>query len=612
MTGRQPDKKFSALLANLSSFVFNLRWALRQAWTTNALLTVGIVSVTAFESFVPAGIALTARGMINTIVDQLEGRTIEGHLLALWIGLGAGLTIVGSLSALVNKFLTQRLHDELNFRVTSQILEHAATLEVSRFEDPRFEDIMSRARQNSAGHINAFISRVLAAVMQSIQLISLTAIVIAIEPLVALFLVIFATPYLLFHWQCSQKRYLKDRSRATKNRWSGYFTSRLTAHSHIPEVKLFDLAPLLITKFQTLMKEFITQDRQLYLYSFRGSVLFTVLATGAFYALLYRVALQAGNGGISIGDVAIYGSITARMSKTVESTIFAVTGALERVLYVANLVEFFAISPRKVRDRVQSFSPTQGEITVENLSFSYPGTSVPALSDVSLQIHPGETVALVGENGAGKTTLVKLIARLYEPDRGHIFFDGVDIAQVSEQDLYQHISCVFQNFGQYEASAAENIAYGNWRTLLENDNEIEWISRQAGVHELIENMPQGYRTMLGRSFGEYTLSGGQWQQIAIARAFAKDAKLLILDEPTSNLDARSEYRLFCRFRELAKNKTTILISHRFSTVSMADRIFVLEQGRLVECGTHQELLLRKGLYAHLYLLHQRQMGATIV
>jgi ATP-binding cassette subfamily B protein len=217
-------------------------------------------------------------------------------------------------------------------------------------------------------------------------------------------------------------------------------------------------------------------------------------------------------------------------------------------------------------------------------------------------------VALVGENGAGKTTLVKLIARLYDPDGGCILLDGVDLRELSTDALYEQIAFVFQSFGRYEATAGDNIAYGDWRRLMSDRKRVEEIARRAGAHGLIEKLPHGYDTMLGRMFGEHDLSTGQWQKIAVARAFARNASLLILDEPTSNLDARTEYSLFCQFRELARGRTTIIVSHRFSTVSMANRIFVMDQGQVVESGTHDELLARAGNYAELYELHRRSVA----
>jgi ATP-binding cassette subfamily B protein len=279
-------------------------------------------------------------------------------------------------------------------------------------------------------------------------------------------------------------------------------------------------------------------------------------------------------------------------------------------LYISNLRDFLSVQPRISSAPGHQPSLTRGEIEFRNVSFTYLGAQTPALSDVSFHIRPGETVALVGKNGAGKSTLVKLLARFYDPDAGDILFDGLDLRELSLDYLHRQIAFVSQNFGRYEATAAENIAYGHWERLGQDRQQIERTAQYAGAHEMIQRMPQGYETLLGRRFGDYDPSDGQWQQLAVARAFARDAALLILDEPTSNLDATAEYELFNRFRELAEGRTTILISHRFSTVQMADRILVLDGGRVVEAGTHRELVAQAGHYAMLYETQRRQMGLS--
>jgi ATP-binding cassette subfamily B protein len=279
---------------------------------------------------------------------------------------------------------------------------------------------------------------------------------------------------------------------------------------------------------------------------------------------------------------------------------------MAHTLYIANLREFLEVRPRHQPVSGKVSENPKGEIEFRNVSFGYPGAASATLSNLSFHIMPGETIAIVGKNGAGKSTLVKLIARFYDPDIGNVLYDGIDLREISLDFLYRHTAFVFQGFAAYEASVADNIAYGDHNRLLNNRREVERIAQYTGADKLIKKMPHGYETLLGRVFGEYDLSTGQWQQIAIARAFARqNANLLILDEPTASLDVQAEYELFERFRTLARGKTTILVSHRFSTVALADRIFVLEEGRLVEQGTHSELLARGGHYASLYEIQGR-------
>jgi ABC-type multidrug transport system fused ATPase/permease subunit len=251
----------------------------------------------------------------------------------------------------------------------------------------------------------------------------------------------------------------------------------------------------------------------------------------------------------------------------------------------------------------------RGEFVLENVSFTYPDANQPALAEISLHIHPGEVIALVGENGAGKTTLVKLISRLYSPTHGSVKLDGHNLEEYSLSYLRRQYLFVFQNFGRYEGSVHENIAYGDWERLMDRPDLVQKLAQSCGIDPTIQALPHGYQTLLGRNFGETDLSGGQWQRLAIARAFAREGSILILDEPTSNLDPRAEYQIFRQFQSLAAGRTTILISHRFSTVSMADRIVVLDQGKIVEQGSHTELLTTNGLYSTLYRMQSQRMDS---
>ncbi len=604
--GSTADRSFKGTVRALLT---DMVWALKLTWSTSARLVVGVTLFTVLRGLMPAGLALAARGLINALVGTMHRKSDDFSILLPWLLLGFGLAIVQAVSDMSNRYLTQRLSDELNLTITTDILSHAATLDVAFFEDHRFHDVMERAKQNTAQHFAQFLITILGTFNSVIQMVSLLAILVVTEPFILLVLAPVAIPFLIFQLRLSKVRYLKEQSRTTKRRWTNYFVRLLTGPHLAAEVKLLDLAPLLTDRYRTLMTEFRDQDHELHRRSFVAGSWFVVLSTVAFYATFAWVVVRAFRGAVTVGDVAIFAGAASGLRSSLVNVILSMSSAVEHALYVSNLQEFLSIKPRIQYASGLIPASSRGEIECRNVFFTYPGTERTVLSDISFQIKPGEAVALVGENGAGKTTLAKLIARLYDPDKGSITFDGIDLRDVSAAYLHSQLAFVFQGFARYEATAADNIAYGDWRRLLLDRDAVEQVARHAKVEEMIEEMPQSYDTMLGRAFGEYELSAGQWQKIAVARAFARNASLLILDEPTASLDARAEYELFSRFRELLKGRTTILISHRFSTVSMADRILVLDQGRLIEQGTHRELLAQHGHYATLYDLHGRQMSS---
>jgi len=586
------------------------KWALKLTWLTDSRLLLGLIGSNAIQSITPVGLALTARGVVNAVVSIMKESFGNYTILFLWHSMGLVLTISEAVSRFAQTLFIQRLKDELNLKITTDMLIHADSLELTRFEDPRFQDIMARASQNTASNFSDFINNSLAGLRNLFQSISLIGLLVFIDPLIVLLMLPVAIPYLIYQWSLSKTRFHLEHSRATKRRWTGYFVGLLTRHESIPEVKVLGLGAWLIEKFKALMREFRDQDRKLYQRGFIIDAIFAILSTTVAYAVFTRVAFRVLEGVLTIGDVAIFGGAAIRLRISIEATIFNVTKALEQTLYISNLIEFFKINPKVSPTEGIELSSNQGEIELKNVFFTYPGSSDPVLKDISLHIKPGETVALVGENGAGKTTLVKLIARLYDADEGSVLFDGHDVQSLSLAHLHSQLSFVFQGFGRYEGTVRDNIALGNYNELMNNHDRIEEIARLANIHEMIDGMPQKYGTMLGRTFGEYTLSGGQWQQIALARAFARKSILLILDEPTSNLDARTEYKLFSHFQKLAEGRTTILISHRFSTVSMAERILVMDQGKIIETGTHQELIALGGHYASLYNLHWSRMAMS--
>ena len=582
------------------------RWSVKIVWSTHPTLIFWFAFIILCNGLFPAGMALIMRGLINAIVDATRQQSDQLAPLLPWLFLGLGLAIMIAVSELLQRFLAGRLADEVDLSITSKTLHQASRLDVAFFENPRNQDIIYRARQDSSHHLSRFLITTLGLVSSIIQIVSLVAILIFVEPFALAVLFPLAVPHFLFQWFTSMKYYQVAFKLATKRRWSQYFSSLLTNRDSIPEVKILGLAPLIMDKFRSLMIEFRDQNRERYLYRFVGSSVFAVITTIAVYGLFAHVVYKVLNEGLTIGDVAIFAAAALRLRGALESMVKGSASVFEQTLYISNLREFLNIKPRSLNTAGQKPSSLKGRIEFRNVSFSYPETNTVTLSNITFTIEPGETVALVGKNGAGKTTLVKLLARFYDPGKGEILFDGIDTREWSLDYLHQKITFVFQSFIRYEATAHENIAYGDWKRLLHDRKETDQIANEAGVSQLIQKMPHGQDTLLGKRFGQYDLSGGQWQHLAIARALAREAKLLILDEPTSNLDAEAEHNLFKHFCGLAKGKTTVLISHRFSTVSMADRILVMDNGCLVEMGTHKDLMAQNGHYAKLYEFQHRQ------
>ncbi len=584
--------------------------AIKIAWKASPRWLMLLTIFGLLASIAPVGQALVARQLINAVVAGAGRQSFDE--IVFWLAVGLGFAVFQAAATFGQQYVSRHFYDLLRLKVSLDILNHAASLDVAMFDNPSFYDIVERTQKDIANRIAMFFSQIFTLMTHFFEVIGIFIILVVIDPWVIIVMSVLTVPYALFQWKQGQAAYLLEFNWTAKMRWMRYFISLMLSRDSVPEINLLNLPPLLSVRYKKIMEEFLHADRKLYRRRFAGDLVFSILFALAFYGAFGWVAWRAVMGALTVGDVAIFVGGAIRLKNTLERAASTLSNALEGALYISNFKQFMDSTPAIDKQAGKKLAYFSGDIKLKNVSFAYPSAKVPALIDISLHIKAGEVVAIVGENGAGKTTLAKLIARLYDPTEGCIWWDNQALGELAAEDVYRQVAFVFQTFNRYEASVMENIAFGDWPTLLDQPEQIKEIARRAQIEEMILHMPHGYETLLGRQFGEHDLSGGQWQRLAIARAFARKAALLILDEPTASIDARVEYNLFMQFRELAAGRTTILISHRFSTVSMADRIVVLDKGQIVEEGSHQELFTRQGLYAELYNLHRRQMETVRV
>jgi ATP-binding cassette subfamily B protein len=604
---RANDPKASEERVRPGAVMRNCVWALGVAWAAAPRLVAISTAVVFLRSLIPVMLIVCVRGLVDGFRETADvGNNVP------WLIMLPALIVTGAVLNSVANYVNLGLRDELDMAVNLGLLTHAVKLDLAFFEDPANQDLMNRAHEHSARHCETLVADVAEFARNCFQLVVLTGLVLWLNPLTTAILGLLAIPYGMVQMRMSIVRYWREHRRAVKVRWTRYYTSQLTTHQWIPEIKVFNLAPLFIDRYRRIVGAFRDENRGIQFRLLGTEVFFAVIFTAALCLLGYRVVIQALAGTITPGNVAALMLAAERLYATVSAQIRVLSRVVHSSMMVANLQEFHRSEPRHVPQGNLVPEGHHGAVEFRDVTFTYPGCERPALDGVSLTIEPGEVVALVGQNGAGKSTLVKLLARLYLPDSGAVYLDGHDASHLSERSLRTNVAFVMQSFAQYEATAAENIAYGDWQRLLDDPAAVREIARRVGIDETIRSLPHGYDTMLGRTFGEAALSGGQWQTLAIARALAGDAKIIVFDEPTSGLDPKREFETFAHFRKLVRGRTAIIISHRFSTVRLADRIVVLDEGRLVESGTHRELLVAGGMYARMYNLHRQILDGAVM
>ncbi len=485
-------------------------------------------------------------------------------------------------------------------------MQHAATLDLDQFENSTFYDKLERARQQTTGR-TILLSQVLSQVQDLITMGFLAAGLLAFNAWLILLLLAAIIPAFLGESYFNDRSYALSRRQTPQRRELDYMRFLGASDETAKEVKLFDLSHFLVDRFQALANKFYIDNKRLAVKRSAWGTVFAMMGSAGYYGAYIFIILRAIDGAISIGDLTFLAGSFRQLRSLLEGILIRFTSVSQGAVYLTDFFDFFTIQPNITQPEkpVPVPKPIRQGFVFENVGFKYENSNRWANRHLSFTLHPNEKLALVGENGAGKTTLVKLLARLYDPNEGRILLDGIDLREYDLNELRMNVGVIFQDFIRYQMSVAQNIAVGH----IEQQNDRPLIiasAEQSLAHPVIQNLPEQYEQALGRRFNQgVELSGGEWQKIALARAYMKDAQLLILDEPTAALDARAEYEVFQRFAHLTKGKSAVLISHRFSTVRMADRILVLEKGQLLEIGSHEELLAKNGRYAELFHLQAK-------
>jgi ABC-type multidrug transport system fused ATPase/permease subunit len=600
-------KNRNALRQSLAVFRYSGR-AVNLVWTTSRFLTIIFATLTLVGGILPAAIAYIGKLIVDAVIFAAQSHTpgsdfVNSYHPLMYVGLEA---IAVALLAATQRGLSvcqSLLRVLLGQRVNVLILEKSLTLDLTQFEDSEFYDKLTNARREASTRPLSLVTRTFGLAQSALSIITYGALLVKFSVWALLVLILAGMPAFFVETKFAAQAFRLFSWRAPETREQHYLETLLAREDFAKEVKLYQLGNMLLGRYHALFNRLYGEDRDLTLRRGLWGYLLSLLSTAGFYIAYAWIVLETVASKITLGDMTMYLTVFRQGQNTFSGALTSIGGMYEDNLYLSNLYDFLEEEvPTAKGKATKGVKPGDG-IRFENMTFTYPGNLQPALRNISLHLRPGEKLAIVGENGSGKTTLIKLLTRLYCPDSGRILLDGLDLQEWDVDILRRRIGVIFQNFVRYQFTVGENIGVGDVERL--EDRELWEIAAEKGMAlSFVKKLPAGFTTQLGKWFrAGQELSGGQWQKIALSRAFMRDsADILVLDEPTSAMDAQAEFDIFNHFRTLTKNQMVLLISHRFSTVRMADRIVVIENGEVIEQGTHEELLQAERRYAALFLL----------